>query len=346
MKLFKDSENRTASPDRRAQQITRFMLIVLLLVVLVALVRWGLSRSAAQSEAHNVYFVGKTQDMSIEFWRTLDEGLNDAAKEFNVNVTFLKATDESHIDENRIFFEEAVAAKPELIILSASDAVALADSVATAVKNGQKVIMLDSDVERTEGAEPLSLIATNNRVAGQNIAAFLVEDLQPDAHIVIIVQQVGMATADQRRQGALDVLEEKGFSHITTIDAHSSKETAKTALLDLLAETKVDAVIAVNEYTTEAAAFALKEASMDGKIPLVGIDSSRALVPFIEDGTIKASVVQQPYNIGYLSLKAAVEVLDGKQISSQIDVDSKLITKDVLYLPENQKLLFPFQITD
>ncbi len=345
MQNIKDYLRQKFPAERRAKQITRIMFGLVFFMLLIFLVLWSYTRLSPRTTPYQVYFVGKTNNLSIEFWRTIDEGLGAAAKEFNVNLTQLNASDEGRVDENLAQFEKAVEAKPDAIILSASDYEVLAEPVAEAVRNGQKIIMLDSDVKRVKSAEPLSLIATNNRVAGQTIAEYIAQDLKEDAKIVIIVQQLGVATADQRRQGVLDILEEKGFTDIVTIDAHGSKEIAKTELLKAIEQSQIDVVIAVNEYTTEAAALALKEAGQDGLIPLAGIDSSRLLVPFIEDGTIKASVVQQPYNIAYLSVKAAVDALDGRSIPAQIDVESKLITKEDLYLPENQKLLFPFQNT-
>ncbi len=346
MDRLESKHTQSSTPEKRAKQITGFMFGTLIFTLFIFLGLLIYSRSSPGTAPHQIYYVGKTSNMSIEFWRTIDEGLNDAAKEFNVNLTKLNASDEGRVDENLALFQEAVAAKPEAIILSASDYAVLSEPVAAAVRSGQKIIMLDSDVKRIEGAEPLSLIATNNRAAGQALAAHFSNDLDRDAKIVIIVQQDGVATADQRRQGILDVLQEKSFTDITTIDARGSKEIARTELLNLLEKSEVEMVVAVNEYTTEAAALALKEVDQDGRIPLVGIDFSRLLVPFIEDGTIKATVVQQPYNIAYLSVKAAIDSLEGKNIPAQIDVESKLITKELLFLPENQKLLFPFQNAD
>ena len=54
-------------------------------------------------------------------------------------------------------------------------------------------------------------------------------------------------------------------------------------------------------------------------------------------------VVQKPFNMGYLSVEKAVQLLEGVQVERNIDSGSKLITRENMYTDENQKLLFPFK---
>jgi len=90
------------------------------------------------------------------------------------------------------------------------------------------------------------------------------------------------------------------------------------------------------------AAQAILDAGMAGKIRLLGFDNSLAEIQFIEQGVIDATVVQKPFNMGYLAVRAALDAVEKKPRIPFIDTGSVLITASNLYLPENQKLLFPF----
>lgn len=334
------------SPEKKQARRRRLWGLAGLLLLVLAAALALLEHSGRSRRPYRIYFVGKTSVSTIEFWRTIDEGLAAAAKEFNVELISLSAPDESHIEENVALFREAVAARPDAVILAATDYERLSEPVAEAVRGGQLVVMLDSAVHTVPGAEPASLIATNNLDAGKKIAEYFVSEQSADRRVLIVSQQLGAAPADQRLAGVLEVLNARGFTRVETLDAAGSKEIAEQVSLAKLRAGAADAVIALNEFTSEAVALALKEAGQDGAVPLYGIDSSRTLVPFIEDGTIRASVIQRPFNIAYLSVKTAVDAIEGRRVPEQIDVESELITKETLYLPENQKLLFPFQLTD
>ena len=53
-------------------------------------------------------------------------------------------------------------------------------------------------------------------------------------------------------------------------------------------------------------------------------------------------MVQRPYNMGYLSVRAAVKHLQGKQVDPLVDTGSVLITKENMFERQYQELLFPF----
>jgi AraC-like DNA-binding protein len=100
--------------------------------------------------------------------------------------------------------------------------------------------------------------------------------------------------------------------------------------------------LAMNEVSTIGVAKALRDTGAAGKIRLVGFDSSLTEIQFIEQGVIAATVIQKPFNMGYLAVQAAQDAVENRPLPSFIDTGSVLITVENLYEPENQKLLFPF----
>jgi ribose transport system substrate-binding protein len=85
----------------------------------------------------------------------------------------------------------------------------------------------------------------------------------------------------------------------------------------------------------------LKRGRLAGKIRIVGFDSTPDEIEFLESDVIDSLIIQNPFSMGYLGVKYAVDAMNGKPVPKIVDTGSKVINKDNMYLPENQKLLFP-----
>jgi ribose transport system substrate-binding protein len=84
---------------------------------------------------------------------------------------------------------------------------------------------------------------------------------------------------------------------------------------------------------------ALKQKGLGGKVILVGFDSSPNLIDDLKAGAIDSLVLQNPFKIGYESVKAMVAKLNGQTPPRVIDTGVKLLTMDNLETPEMQQLL-------
>jgi ribose transport system substrate-binding protein len=125
--------------------------------------------------------------------------------------------------------------------------------------------------------------------------------------------------------------------------ANNSEEQSYEIAKRLLAEDKpFNTLIALNESATLGAAKVLKERNKSGVINLIGFDSSVDEIQLLEAGVVKAAIVQKPFNMGYLGVKTALKLIHGGNAESITYIESNLITKENMYSPENQKLLFPF----
>ena len=98
----------------------------------------------------------------------------------------------------------------------------------------------------------------------------------------------------------------------------------------------------LNEYSAVGAARAVRDLGLSDTIRMIGFDSSQEEVQLREAGVFDAIVIQKPFNMGYLGVERTVEILHGELEPTIVDSGSKLITKDNMYVEENQKLLFPF----
>lgn len=293
------------------------------------------------NQQHHLVVVLKSTDTSIEFWQTVKSGIETAAKEFDVSVSITGSLYESDVKGQIRILEKAIEEKPDGIILAASDYNALVPLAEEIVNKGIKLVCFDSGIN-SDVAE--SFVATDNILAGRQIGENLAGILQEDEKIAIVSHVKGSATAIEREQGFRQGLGEKREKNIIgTFFSNTSEDNAYRITVDLLTSHKeIKGIAGLNETSTVGAGKAIKDLGLSGKVTLVGFDSSIDEIKLIEAGAIQMTVVQKPFNIGYLSVKTAIDLLNGKKVSKRIDTGAQIITKENMYTIENQKLLFPF----
>ena len=295
----------------------------------------------ARAEPSRITAVLKTIDSNMEFWEVVKSGMRTAATEFSVPLEIFGPWTESDIDGQIRIMETVIKDKPTVIILSATDYTALIPSVQTANEAGILGVTLDSGIDSDL---PRTFVATNSVEAAEKLGRHLPSLLEPGRSVAIINHVPGATTAIEREEGVRKALELDGrYPILGTWFTNNFQENAYSITLELL-ETypELGAILAMNEVSTVGAAQALLDAGQAGKVRLLGFDSSLAEIKFIEQGVLAATVVQKPFNMGYLAIRAALDAVEKKPRIRFIDTGSVLITAANLYLPENQKLLFPF----
>ena len=101
-------------------------------------------------------------------------------------------------------------------------------------------------------------------------------------------------------------------------------------------------MVGLNESSALGVANAIRDLGLEGEVGLIACDSSEKQIQFMEQGTIQAFVIQNPFNMGYLSVSNTVSILQGRTVPEVVNTDSVIIKKEDLYKKENQKLMFPF----
>ncbi|MFF2091546.1 substrate-binding domain-containing protein [Paenibacillus sp. NPDC058174] len=283
----------------------------------------------------------KATDQVVDFWKVLIDGVNDAASEFDAKVKVIGPPIEREIDVQIAQLEQAILDKPDAIVLAATDYNQLIPVSKRIVAAGIKLITVDSSINSDDA---LSFIATDNLAAGRKAGDELAKLFEGDSKVAIMSYIQGTSTQLEREQGVRQRLAEEGrFDVIGTYYSDGLVDKAYTITKQLLTEhPDLKGIIGLNEPSTVGVGFAIKEFGLGGQVKLVGFDSSIDEVKQLEEGIIQATIVQKPYNMGYLSVKTAIEAVNGKRIEKQIDTDSVVITKSNMYTEQNQKLLFPF----
>ena len=280
-----------------------------------------------------------------DFWHAVKSGVEAAATEYNVSVTFEGPENEEDFEAQNRMIADAVQNGADVIVLSAIDYDKNAAAVNAAVRNGTKVIAIDSGVN---SALVSQFIGTNNDEAGVAAARAAVDFTPADgAKIRIGLVNYMTDTANGRRR-------EEGFRAyiaglanaeiVATVTADSNEESATACAKELLrAHPEINVLVGFNEWMALGVGNAIHTLGCADRVRGVGFDSNIRSVGQLECGEMDALIVQNPFAIGYLGVRNAALLASGDDIgSAEIATDMTTVTQSNMFDADIQKILFRY----
>ncbi len=289
----------------------------------------------------DVIIINKGDYSNSEFWRVVYAGMTEAADKSDVTFSFVSARYEYEIEEQKALILDAIEKKPDVIVLVASDYYEIAPLAKKIFENGIQLIMLDSDVNVSYEYKE-SYIGTNSIKAGKYLGETASRNTPTDDRKAIILSHnKGVQTADDREAGikqgygASDILE----TYSCNVDEDIAYDIIKQLLLK---DNEIVNIFCTNENVTIGAARAVQELELKDSINIYGFDGSKAHVRYLEMGILNYTIIQSPYQMGYLAVASALDLIDNKKLPEFIETDYLLINADNMYEPGFREILFPF----
>lgn len=259
------------------------------------------------------------------YWIALIDGAKKAAAEAgNVNLTVLALDKEGQIPMQIAQMEDRIAKKDAAILIGPQDTKALVPAIEEANKAGVPVIAVDKGAE---GGEFVSVIMTDNKVAGGLGADWMAKQIGGKGKVLVLEGIPGGQTAEDRKAGAHAGL--KKYPDIQIISLPGDWETAKGQSVTedvLTANPELAGIVAMNDMMAIGAVTALNARSLN--IPVVGCDAIPAALEMIADGRLGATVAQFPGKMGELGIQFALMHLAGKPVPAYVDSGTMLVSKD------------------
>ncbi len=276
------------------------------------------------------------------YWKSVEAGAEAAGKEFGAKILWkgpLKEDDRAgQIDIVKQFTTDKVSA----IVLAPLDHDALASSVTDATTANVPVVIIDSSLKGEAGKDYVSLVATDNKKAGELGGERLGKLLNGKGKVILLRYMIGSASTQDREDGFMDAI--KKFPGITVISenqyAGATQSEAQTKAMQMVDKLKqADGIFTPNESSTLGMIQALDQNGLSGKIKFVGFDTSDELIADLKAGKVDALVGQNPVKMGYEGVKAAIDKIKGKTVPAAVDTGVTVIDKANLESDEVKKLL-------
>lgn len=310
--------------------------------LLAALLLSGCAADAVGSEQHTVALVAKSTE--TEFWLSVFAGAEAAATEYNLKLSISgPETEEDYEAQNRMV-AEAVAAGAEALVFSAIDYENNASAIDDAARAGVKIVAIDSSVASDMVS---TYIGTDNYAAGQMAAQAALDRVEGKLVVGIVNYDISSANGQERERGAVALLDESGRAEVVAvINTLAEAGQARDDTADMLTEhPEINVLLAFNEPTSVGAAEAVSELGLSESVFLVGFDSNVATVDGLQEGSVDALVVQNPYAMGYLGVESAYKLLSGQgdSLESTVDTSTQVVDRENIFTMDSQKALFAFE---
>ena len=239
------------------------------------------------------------------YWQSAVAGFKKAAAQYEVTARVV-GPDTYDPQAELAELQKAVAAKPAGILISVADASVLQPGIDAAIDAGIPVITVDSDAA---GSRRLYFIGTNNLEAGRLGGHRVVEKLGGKGNVVFFTI-AGQPNTEERLKGFKDVFASAPASTSskwsTSRAIRASPSTRRSSSWPRPAprrSTPTSALIGLGQDGGRR-----REAHRRHQPLLVAWDVNQDTLDGIKDGMIDSTVVQKPFTMGYVGLKALDEI--------------------------------------
>ena len=282
----------------------------------------GGNNAAGDSANKSITFALSTQANS--FMVKMREGAQKKADELGLTINFQDASDDSATQANQL--ANAAATGAGAVIVNPTDSDAMAPAVKQLVDEKIPVVAVDRAVNN---AEVSSYIASDNVGGGKQAAKALSEAIHGEGEILVLQGKTGSSASRERGQGFDEGL--KDSPNIKVV-AKQTAEFERVKGLDvttnlLQAHPNIKAIFAENDEMALGAIEALGDKA--GKdVIVVGFDGVEDALKAIKEGTMYASIAQQPADMAAQAVVEASKLLKGEAATKEMQVDVVTVTKD------------------
>jgi simple sugar transport system substrate-binding protein len=243
---------------------------------------------------------------SDSFWAIVKKGVDDAARETGVAVSY-RAPDTYDTARMSRMIDEAASAHLDGLVVSLPDVEALTPAIKRAERSGIPVVTINSGSDQFRRLGVLAHVGQPEFKAGLEAGKRLARAGVRDA--LCVNQEVGNAGLDERCRGVSAALERVGGrARVLGVDVQDATQ-ARRRIAQAVAAGDTDGIITLGPGGAGPALAALRAAGAEFTVKLATFDLSPEVLEAVRERRILFAVDQQPYLQGYLLFPARGQLI-------------------------------------
>lgn len=257
------------------------------------------------------------------FFVDLRDGAQKAADEAGYELVIGNAQDNASQQQSDI--QNYVTQQVDALLVNSVDTEAVVPAIEQANNADIPVLALD---RVPDGGELLSTISSDNVAGGRMAGEQLIEAVGsgPVAHLEGTPGLSGTRDRGEGFQKAIDG--QNAVEVVASQSANFDRDEGLNVMQNISqANPELKGVFADNDEMALGAARALGDKA-GNEVSVVGFDANDDALQAIQEGTMLASVAQNPTRIGELGVEKAVAAIEGEDVEKEIPVEVELVTQD------------------
>jgi len=260
--------------------------------------------------------------IGIPYFNASEVGALQAGEDFGVNVLYVGPTDADATEQVRMI-EDLIQQGVDAIAVAPNDSDALTPVLRRASEAG--ILILDWDTPADPSVVHYSIQQIDNQEYAELYFDKMVELVGYDDFEFAIITG-GLNAAN------LNIWIDLGLEYAATaypnltlvtdrVASDESQQIAYERALELLtAHPNLRAILGYSTPAPLGAAMAVQERGLQDEIVVVGSTTPQDSIPFLEDGSLDVGLLWDPAKLGYLTVFAAIEALEGRALYDGQDV--------------------------
>lgn len=260
------------------------------------------------AQAQDVTIASSMPALEFPFFVHMQKAL--AAEAASIGGIKLVETDgQNQTTKQTADVESAIILGVDGIIISPSDAVAMAPALQQAVDAGIPVVTIDRRVEGVPGI--LAHVGADNVIGGEAQAKLIMELFPDGATIVNLQGQPGASPAIDRNMGVHNILDSMSDKYVFVAEqtANFAREQGASVTEAILAglDSPPDVIVAANDDMALGALQVVAEQGLD--IAILGFDALPEALGSVRDGGLAATIEQFPGGQSSMAVNTLIDNL-------------------------------------
>lgn len=318
----------------------KFLALTLALVMVLSLAACGSKEPGNEDSKDGKRYAVILKTKSTDFWMSVWKGVEQYAKDNNLNVDLYASTSDTDYEGQVAILENCInSGKYDGIAIAPCSGVNMISGVVAANKAGITIVNIDEQFDvaemKNQGAVCSAYVSSDNVAIGHLGAEYLSSKLEKGSQVAVVEGIAGNPSSEDRASGAKAAFKEAGMEVVAATSCDWDMQKALDTVTAWITQfPDLKAIYCCNDGMAAGVRQALANAGKTNEILLCGTDGDSDAVEAVEAGNMAATVAQDPSAIGATGLKLLVDAVEHPDkytpsaAPEKSPVDAVLVKKD------------------
>ena len=308
-------------------------LYIVFLIILFLMCSTDLIIREPEREIYQIAVI--IEDVRSDNYSNFRKGMDQAAMEFNVDVRFITLYEKLDVEQQMELMDREQQDGADALIVVPADEEQI---------NGKQMTIPVIFLRSGLGGASMGSVIVDYENMGEQLVDKMSEDINENTSILMLTNPAKQSDMDRMfLKGAQAALDAGGYNTQTVKINDEDGMLASLGTLEVWQKRNAVILAENQEILTAMAGIMSDDPEAAAHVRgLYGRGNTMPILNYMDRGYIDGICVTDDFSIGYLSVREAVQALEGYD-SSYIVMDSYYIEKEELREPVYEKVLFPIE---